>query len=207
MSAPGDDYLSTVGISDKNQFTDMTLFTKGLVHFRMCPTGTEDASYFVTNCTWKPSSPDITMYHGPDREAPIVAVGHLTRCSTNTMGVGDFSKADADQAMTWETLQRTNKWSYRKYHFSCNFGGEKERRGNFEWTRVKRCPYILQLVELSNPDVVLGTFLPGPGFKVKNRGRILVKKGYGEEWERMAMLTALALLELMRRRVSWKSYD
>ena len=200
MPAPGDGYLPNVGISDTTQFTDMTLYKKGLIHFRMCPTSSEEAAYYVTNCTWNRGSPDLTMYHGPDKNSPIIAVGHLTRCSTNTMGVGDYSKADTDKAMTWEMLKRSSKWSYAKYNYDFTFG-EKKTRCKFEWRRVKRCPYILQLVQLSNPDVVLGAFLPGPGFKMNIRGRILVKKGYGEDWERMAMLTGLALLELMRRRV------
>ena len=201
MPAPGDEYLPTVGIDDTTQFTDLTLYTEGLVHFRMCPTGSEETTFYVTNTIWNHGNPDIIMYHGPDKNSPIIAVGHLTRCSTNTMGVGDYSKADADRAMTWETLQHTSKWSYEKYNYDFSFGGEKDARGKFEWRRVKRYPYTLQLVELSNPEVALAAFIPGPGFRVMIRGRILVKKGYGQDWERMAMLTGLALLQLMRRRV------
>ena len=209
MPAPGDEYLPIVGIHDTTQFTDLALHNTNLINIRLCFTGSEETAYYVSNSTFKPGTPDITVYNGPDKNAPIIAVSHLTISSTNTVGVGDYSESDVKSPMVWETLQRTSKWNHSKYQYDFSFGGGLETRTKFEWRRVKKTMsfgYCLQLVELSNPDVVLGAFIPGSGMRVKIRGRILVRKGYGEAWERMAVLTGLALVELARRRARARKY-
>jgi hypothetical protein len=73
----------------------------------MCPSGSEEIAYLVNNSSLKPSTPDVTLYNGPDESALIIGVSHLTISGTNTIGVGDYSQADSDIAMVWETLHRT----------------------------------------------------------------------------------------------------
>lgn len=193
--------LALVGIDDTTQYTDLTLHNTGLINIRICPTGSEDVAYYVNNSTFKPNIPDITLYQGPDKDGPIIGVSHLTVSGTNTIGLGD-SEGDVN-AMVWENLERTSKWTHADYQYDFALGGGLETRTTFEWRRLKKTflgAYCLQLVELSNPGVILGAFIPGPGMRVKIRGRILIKKGYGEDWERMALLTGLSLVELTRRR-------
>jgi len=209
MPAPGDQYLPIVGINDTTQFTDLTLHNAGLGNLRLSFTGSEETAYYVNNSSIMPGTPDITVYNGPDKKAPVIAVSHLTISRRHTVGVGDYSESDFQNPMLWETLQRASRWKHSKYHYEFCFGGGLETRTKFEWNRVKRKftgGYCLQLIELSNPAVVLGAFIPGPGMRVKIKGRLLVRKGYGEAWERMAILTGLALVELTRRRVRARKY-
>lgn len=163
----GDENLPTVGIRDTSLFTDLTLLNINLVNLRLCHTGSEETAYFVSNSSWNskfnPDTPDVIVHNGPDKEAPVVAVGHLTISGTNTVGVGDYSKGDVRNAMVWEKLQRISKWTHATYQYEFSFGNGIETRTMFEWRRVKKSlsgAYCLQLVELSNPDVVLGAFIP-----------------------------------------------
>jgi hypothetical protein len=207
--APGDAHLPTVGIRDISQFTDLTLLNSHLINLRLCHTGSEETTYYVSNSSVKPNIPDITVYEGQNREASIVGVCHLTVAGTNTVGVGDYSERDTNNGMEWEMLRRTSNWTHAKYHYDFCFGNGLETRTKFEWRRVMKSiggAYCLQLIELSNPGVVLGALVPGPGMRVKIRGRILIRKGHGEAWERMALLTALALVELTRRRARARKY-
>ena len=201
MSSPGDDSLSVVGIRDTTQFGDFTLHNTISLNLRLCPTGSEEAAYYVNNTELK--NPDITLHRGSDKDAPIVGVSNLPISGPNTVGLGDYSEADVKDVMVWERLQCTSKWSHANYEYVFSFGDGLHTRTKFEWRRVRRVPltgsYHLQLVELSNPEVVLGAFIPGSGMRVKIRGRLLVKKGYGDA-EKMALLTGLSLIELTRRR-------
>lgn len=198
--------LALVGINDTTQFSDLTL-QNTVFNIRMCLTGSEEVAYYVNNSTFKPNIPDITLHNGLDKDAPIIGVSHLTVSGSNTIGIGD-SEADVNN-MIWEKLERASKWTHAIYQYEFSLGGGLETRTKFEWRRLKKTfmgAYCLQLIELSNPDVVLGAFIPGPGMRVKIRGRLLVKKGYGEDWERMALLTGLSLVELTRRRARERHY-
>jgi len=59
----------------------------------------------------------------------------------------------------------------------------------------------LQLVEESNPEVVLAAFVTGPGMRLKTKGTLMIRTGKGEDWERMVWLTVLSIIELTRRRL------
>jgi hypothetical protein len=212
MPTPGDGGLPIVGIPDTTQFSDFTLHNSKVLNLRMCPTGSEETAYYVNNTELTAgAAPDVTLYRGTDKNAPIVGVSRLTLSGSNTVGLGEYSKADVNNVMVWERLERTSKWSHANYEYEFSFGGGLGTRTKFEWRRVKRVPitgtYYLQLVELSNPDVVLGAFVPGPGMRVSIRGRLLVKKGYGEDWEKMALLTGLSLIELTRRRLRRRHFQ
>lgn len=203
MAEPGDNHILTVGIDDTAQFTDLTLHNSNLLNLLAYPTGTEEPLYFVNNSTLKTSTPDITLHNGADDSAPIIGVARLALSGPNTIGIGEFSQEDTHSTMVWETLQRTSRWSHATYQYESAFGGGPESRIKFEWRRLNRTlsgSYCLQLIDLSNPKIVLGAFIPGHGMRVKVRGRLLIQKGHGEHWERMALLTGLSYIELARRR-------
>jgi hypothetical protein len=203
MPASDDGPLLTVGIADTTQFTDLALHNSNLTNLRLSPTGSEEPLYFVNNSPLRPNTPDITLHNGADDSAPIIGVARLTLSGANTIGIGDFSQADTDGAMVWETLQRTSRWSHATYQYESSFGGGPESRIKFEWRRLNRTfagSYCLQLVDLSNSNTVLGAFITGHGMRIKTRGRLLIQKGHGQHWERMALLTGLSYIELMRRR-------
>jgi hypothetical protein len=62
MPAPGNESLSTVGISDPTQFTDLTLYNSNLVNLRRCRTSSEVSADLVNNSSLKPGTPDIILH-------------------------------------------------------------------------------------------------------------------------------------------------
>jgi hypothetical protein len=202
MSSSADSQLATIGINDPECFKDFTIYNSSLLNFRICPSDSDIAAFYVDNSEWQPNVPSITLHNGADKDAPIIGVVHLTLASTNTIGLGN--PTTDPNGVVWEQLDRTSKWSHATYQFDYSLRVQEARR-KFTWKRVSRIPltgsYSLQLVEESKPDVVLAAFMTGSGMRVKTRGKLMIRMGNGELWERMVLLTALSVIELTRRRL------
>ena len=202
MPSSADSKLATVGINDPEHFKDFTLYNSSLMNIRICTSDSDVTSFYVDISMWQPNIPSIMLYNGADKNAPIIGVVHLTLASTNTIGLGN--PTTDPNGVIWEQLERASKWSHATYQFDYLFNAQ-EARTKFTWKRVSRTPltgsYSLQLIEESKPDVVLAAFMTGSGVRVKTRGKLMIRMGNGELWERMVLLTALSVIELTRRRL------
>jgi hypothetical protein len=200
-------FLATVGITDSKQFKELKLYNSWLVNLRISLSDSDATLFYVDNSLVKPNTPDITLYDGADKSAPVLGVVHLTVAGTNTIGLGN---PDAIRTMIWERLERTSKWTHGSYQFECLFDGP-ETRTKFAWRRTSRTPvtgaYTLQLIEQSKPDVVLAAYGTTQAMRIKTRGRLMIRMGHGELWERMVLLTALSIIELTRRRNRQRHYQ
>jgi hypothetical protein len=212
VQSPPDTFLDTVGITDSEQFKHLTFHNSRLVNLRISLSDSDATLFYVDNSQVKPSVkssiPDITLYDGADKNAPVLGVVHLTLAGANTIGLGN---PDAGiRAMIWERLERTSKWTHGSYQFESWFDGP-ETRTKFTWRRTSRTPitgaYTLQLIEESKPDVVLAAYGTAQGMRIKTRGRLMIRMGHGELWERMVLLTALSIIELNRRRIRHRHYQ
>lgn len=101
-----------------------------------------------------------------------------------------------------------------RYTFTFDFGigeGEATRFGDhsgvrkFEWHRTKNVYWVLDqpdlvLIEEGTLDVYAEYKGNNMGQVQKQRGTLKVKKGLGEEWERMVILAWASIVELQRRR-------
>ena len=208
MPSPTDSKLANVGINDPERFKDLTLYNSSLLNIRICPSDSDVTAFYVDNSVLQPDAPNITLYNGADSKAPIIGVVHLTLTSTNTIGLGN--PTTDPNGVIWEKLERVSKWSHATYQFNyaSNAPGPTAK---YTWKRVSRTPlignYSLQLVEESKPDVVLAAFMTGSGVRVKTRGRLLIREGNGELWERMVLLAALSVIELTRRRLRRRRFQ
>ena len=193
MESPDDTGLDIVGITDPEKFKQLTLHNTEHIDIRVCPSGSDVTTFYVNNTTWTLKGPHITLHHGAGKTAPVIGVSHLTASGNATVGLGDPG-ADMN-AMVWEQLGRQNKWKRDPFQFEFPFDGERKK---FTWTRMTKIRFNLQLVEDSNPDVVLAAYVPA-GLMWRKRGRILIRMGYEEPWEKMVLLTAISIVELGRK--------
>jgi hypothetical protein len=200
MSLIANSQLETVGVRDPENFKHFTLY-KSLVNLRICPSDSDVAIFYVDNSVWLEKW-NIRLYNGADNTAPIIGVAHLRLAGSNTVGLGNPSTDP--NGMVWEEFERLSKWGHGKYQFEYP-PNTKEGRTKYTWNRVSRTPitggYRLQLVEESNPEVVLAAFVTGPGMRPKTKGTLMIRTGKGENWERMVWLTVLSIIELTRRRL------
>jgi hypothetical protein len=73
--------------------------------------------------------------------------------------------------------------------------GKREREGGYN-------------LEREEEGVVLARYTATGVFKVKNRGCFEVRKEFGDKtWDRMVLLTGLAIIEVSRRRSRQRRYN
>jgi hypothetical protein len=192
--------LGPVGVSNPAKFKELLVNNASLLNLSICYPGSEETVFFVQNSVFHPSKPHVTLYAGPDKLGPVIGVAHLSHFSTNTIGLGD---PDSNiNSVVWETLSRTSNWTHSTYQFEFIFG--EEGRKSFIWQRTPSNPFDdqgnMELFEDGKSDVILARYTSVGVFKWKNRGRMLIRDGYGGAWELMVLLTGLSLIELSRRR-------
>jgi hypothetical protein len=193
-------HLGPIGSSNSVKFKELIVNNASPFNLCILRPGQEEAIYYVNNSTFTPRTPDVTLYAGPNKSGPVIGVAHITNIWTSKIGLGD--PASNISSMVWEDLARPNKWKHNIHKFESLFG--EEGRKTFVWKRTKGNIFDDQgdrvLYEEGKEDVILAKYIGVGVFKWKKRGRLYMVEGGGDTWELMVLLTALALIELSRRR-------
>lgn len=193
-------HLDSIGPGESPKFKELIVHNATVQNLRIVEPGSGKGLFYVTNSTFTPNKPDVTLHAGPDKLGPVLGVAYTGITATNTIGIGD--PENNINNVIWERLSRTSKWTHSTYQFECTFG--EEGRKSFIWERVQSNPFDdqgnMELYEDGKPGVMLAKYESVGVFKWKNRGRLFILDGYGGAWELMVLLTGLALVELSRRR-------
>lgn len=179
---------------------------------RICPVGPSEheAIYFAEHSSWTPGKPDLILHRGADKSGPTLGVANFPLFGTDTVGIGD-PVTDLN-AMVWEELKCTSRWTHDDYEFEFPFlfAGRDDGGTRFKWrrtkTRVLHDQSDLELVRAGEEDVVLASYVGFGLLEGKKRATLRIRAGFGETWELMVLLTGLSLVELSRRRARARRY-
>jgi hypothetical protein len=158
---------------------------------------------------YNPKKRDVILHLGPDTKGPIVGDADLKTFSGHyTIELGDYIHGP----VILECLDRVKGWSSR-HAFSFSFGGGERER--FVW-RHKGEKFVdngkslnvdwddMELVTDRNDDeeeLLVAQYLKrDPEYRGwKGRGCLQLRSEGGVEWERMVILSLMALLVTRRR--------
>ncbi|KAG9247159.1 hypothetical protein BJ878DRAFT_493838 [Calycina marina] len=164
--------------------------------------------------TFRASKPDIRLFAGTDKTAPLAGVVklHSHHAKEYVLGIGDpdvlGEAVCAGKGVMWESLRRAEKWRFGTYVFE--FGGGKARR-MYTWRRtvrywsrfVKDMELRVGGVDESEGEVV--ALWSGSSWHNLKRGSLYVQnRGESAEeqrqWEVTVVLAAMAIIETAVRR-------
>jgi hypothetical protein len=187
---------------DPKRSKSLMVYDSSRYDLRICALDSNVAIYFVEHSSWASNKPDLILHAGADQQGPVLGVGHFPCFGAKTIGLGD-PRRDVN-AMIWEKLSCTTKWTHAEYEFEFPFGDE-HRRTKFRWRRTKTRVFSdqgdMELVKVGREDDILASYV-GFGLldSLKKRAVVTIREGFGEQWELMVWLTGLSLVELSRRR-------
>ena len=197
--APPDDVaLTFIPANDSHKFKELTVYKTGFSNLKICPAGSETAMFFINTALNSPGKADLTLHSGGDAHGEVLGAVDLKRFAGHyEVAIGDPS---VDKDLVWEPLEVVQYWASR-HGFESDFGGTV---GSFLWRhpgeKLADHPGDMELVEEEKPGHVLAQYVKAGTHPWKTRGNLLIKEGYGEVWELMVVLTAMALVVVKNRR-------
>ena len=196
---PDDVGLTSIPAAEAHKFKELTVYKAGLSNFKLCPAGSEAPVFFVDTSLYSPSKADITMHAGGDSRGRVLGAVDLKKFAGHyEVALGDPSK---NKEINWDPLEVVQYWASR-HAFESEFGngGVKAFLWRHPGERLSDHPGDMELVEEDNPDYVLAQYVKAGTHSWKSRGNLLIREGYGEAWELMVTLTAMALVVVKSRR-------
>lgn len=197
LSAPGD-----LG-ADENHRIFNVYNTTSFTNYRVSESNDKTTLYYVRTSTFTPGKPEITFHVG-ERGGPVVGVVNFLKFSSHSkVGLGD----PADNLnMTWEDL-RKESFDHSKYRFEMTVNGVRK---GFLWKRTrsigvegsvpnKFSESNFKLLDEGTGELV-GVYSTNGIKSIKKMGKFQLNKNYGSEFDRMFLLTGMALLERLQRR-------
>ena len=164
--------------------------------------------YFVENSTWTPHKPDVTLHSGTENTGPVLGVAKFAVSSDITVGLGDLN-VNNGLDMIWEAVAKKSIIKHSEYEWSMDLPGSCERR-TFIWKRTHHFGLEdesssataaltnFKLLDALTGEIVANFARNGTSWR-KRVGKFVIRADYGEEWELMVLLTALAIIEKVRR--------
>lgn len=193
---------------NSNRFKDYTIRKSGLSDFLFSSPSDEHEYHFEISL-YNPKKRDVILHLGPTTKDPIIGDADLKTFSGHyTLELGDYEHGP----VILEQLDRVKGWSSR-HQFEFSFG--RAEREYFVW-RHKGDKFHdagnwddMELVTDRDDDeeeLLVAQFLKkDPEYRGwKSRSKLQIREGGGDEWERMVMLSLMALLVTKRReQVCW----
>lgn len=164
--------------------------------------------YHVDNSSWTPKKPDLTLHHGTENKAPIVAsckYTHFSRHSKISLGNPD----DPNQVQ-WEDFI-CQGYTHGKYRWQLPMRNKGERP-SFIWKRTSSVG-----VQNSSPSMfsqgnfklmdertngVVAVYSSSAHKSLDKSGKLEIYGEYGPDFDVMVLITALGMIEKNRRRNS-----
>lgn len=174
---------------------------------------TSDGSplYYVNNSHFKPETPDVALHAGSEKTGKVLGVAKFGTMFSKyiSIGLGD-PNLDGGRDMTWLMMERTSTPLIQsEFKFSMKIDLDDPHARTFVWKRSSAAvvgddaAYSMQnfkLLDGENGEIV-ATFANNGLKSWKKKGKFRFVKGlYGPEWEKVALLTGLSLVERVRRR-------
>lgn len=186
-----------------NRFKDFTIRRSGLSDFQFS-SGSDEHEYYFEISLYNPKKRDVILHFGPSTKEPIIGDADLKTFSGHyTLELGDYEHGP----VVLERLDKVKGWSSR-HQFEFSFGGAE--REMFVWRHKGEKFHDagnwddMELVTDRDDDeeeVLVAQYLKkDPEYRGwKSRSKLQAREGGGEEWERMVMLSLMALLVTKRR--------
>ncbi len=169
--------------------------------------------YYVNNSQFTPNTPDVTLHAGSEKTGPILGVckwGHMYS-KTVKVGLGDPNNMGGNN-MIWVNLDRTTSTSFKQSEFKFTMTpANSHERKTFVWKRSSKKEVgddeaykwsfqNFRLLDESTGEKV--AIFANNGLKSwKKKGKFRLWSGvYGDDWEKMVLLTGLSIIEKARRR-------
>jgi hypothetical protein len=164
-----------------------------------------DAIYYVNNSSFMPGKPDVTLSAGSEKGGKVVGVCRMRfGLGTYNIALGDPGKDGVDAP--WEMMKRHGVFGSRYWEFSLPVAKGSSERRTFRWKRTHDKSIDVGGLSLGNKKLIdqetqeiVAVYLSNQTKSWKKRGKLLICKDYGEDWELMVLITLLALLEKQRR--------
>ncbi|CAP74266.1 hypothetical protein E8E15_008779 [Penicillium rubens] len=156
-----------------------------------------------------PNKPDLILHAGTSSKGPIVAVSKFAKSSGDyKIGIGNTDDVNAVQ---WEdmTKELIRKPKYRfEMTVQCESDQTQSGRRSFLWKRTrtigvedsapsKWTGQNYKLVD-EHTEQLLAVFSGAAG--LERGGKLQIRVEYGEDFDRMALVTCLSLYEKAKRR-------
>jgi hypothetical protein len=198
--APPDDVgLTSIPAAESHKFKEFVVYKTGLSNLKLCTAGSETSAFLVNTALYSPGKADITLHAGGDSHGKVLGAVDLKKFAGHyEVAIGDPS---TDKEVIWEPLEVVQYWASR-HGFESEFGNDGVKY--FLWRhpgeRLSDHPGDMELVEEDNPDYILAQYVKAGTHSWKSRGNLLIREEYGETWELMVTLTAMALVVVKSRR-------
>jgi hypothetical protein len=197
--APPDDVgLTSIPAHESHKFKELVITKTGFSNLKLSSAGSENAKFFIDTALNTPGKADITLHTGGDSQGKVLGVVDLKRFAGHyDVAIGDPS---VDKDLVWEPLEVVKYWASR-HGFESEFGDKGV--SSFLWRhpgeKLADHPGDMELVEEDKPDYALAQYVRAGTHSWKTRGNLLIREGYGEAWELMVTLTAIALVVVKSR--------
>lgn len=173
------------------------------------PDGT--AAYYVDNSTFTPETPDVTLHAGDEKSNPIIGVGKFSTMFSKhiSIGLGD-PKANGGRDTVWYMMERSSNFlKQSEFKFNMKLTPSDAHAHTFIWKRTSKSVVgddatfsmsNFKLIDGANAEIV-ATFANNGLKSWKKKGKFRIVQGvYGPDFEKVALIAVLCLLERVRRR-------
>ncbi|KAJ5754152.1 uncharacterized protein N7511_008305 [Penicillium nucicola] len=171
--------------------------------------------YFIeTHETLSKHKFDLILHQGDPKTGEILGVAKMHRRGF-TIGVGDPAEEIEGKQLTWERLERPERYSHKVYHFDFGTGATRK---TYTWRKSYRSLGRLKGMELRAGGIeeekgqLLATWLGSNSWKMKygrlyitqvaddGQNRELPSEEQTKKWGLMVCLTTFAIIESQVRR-------
>ena len=173
------------------------------------PSKNNTCIYYVEHSAFTPKKPDVLLFAGSDKQgSPMAGVATWSSMYSKDIhiGLGDAGvKLENSPSIPWEKMTSTSGLKQNEHHWKLS----NDLNHEYVWKRTHHvgvedehnswsgCNF--KLLD-KHTDEVLATFASNRFKAWRKFGKFTFRTDLGKEWELMALLTCLALIEKSRRR-------
>lgn len=209
-----EDTLSLSGLSDPGHIAAPShssrvfqIDKKPLRRFYTVHSANDEQLFHVDISAFTPNKPDLTLHSGPTAESSVLAVCHFVKFSGDfKVGLGDPSHPDA---VSWEDVTKLGL-SASKYRWETSIPGATSggKPRGLLWKRTRavgvddtKIPALSirnhKLVDEETGEL-LAVFTSD--YSLSKCGKMQLNVDYGEDFDRMVLITMLGLYDKARQR-------
>lgn len=171
-----------------------------------------DAIYYIeTHETLSRNKFDLLLHRGDSKDGEVLGVVKM-HTRGFTIGIGNPADELEGSPITWEKLERPEKYSHKIYHFDFGTG---ERRTTYTYRKTNGRTGRLKSMELRTGGIdkedgqLLAKWLGSSSWHMKDGSLFIARSGQDQnaprggeanEWEIMVCLTTFAIIESQHRR-------
>lgn len=200
VDAPTKSVVKTLDVYHSNSHINMRIFDPI----------SNTCIYYVENSALTPKKPDVILFKGNAKQGcPIAGVARWKSMwgKTVNVGIGDAGvKLENGASIPWETMTAEKSLKLNDHRFKIPGDSSDKtymwKRTHHEGVEKEHNSWSSNNYKLLDGQTgeVLATFANNRFKSWKKLGKLTFREDLGEQWQLMALLTCLALVEKGRRR-------